>query len=276
MKSKPRSKTLAETIREHVSTLHAERAALVVQRDEVAAEIEAIQTAPIARADALQFCLDYIDSRAAAYLDNFDHMVTAFDAVAWPRRYDVPIGGLSGVTKGEPLCLRDVDAGLSGDFARISSHFNGGLRFFGANSNGHHSDEAAYFFFGDIIKAKVREHFDRLYPAPKQANEQPYLSIVERRERIASLGKKLDALNADLAGIDTELWGIRADATAQPARPAPGAPEPARRELRSEEIQQRDRDIYRDFNGRNDEALAARYGVTRGHVMRVGCRPVSP
>lgn len=283
MSTATKKKTLAETIREHVGTLQSERAALVTERDATAHEIEALYTAPVSRADALQFCLDYIDARAAAYLDTFGHLAEAFDRVAWPRRNDVQ-GGAVGYAKGAPLCLRDIDAGTSGDFAQVVATFRDGLRFFGAGSEGHRADEAAYFFFGDIIKAKVREHFDRLYPGSESAH--PAATVAERRERIAALRAKIEELNADIAAIDAELTAIRQDTsaavTAEPVKAEAGPALPA------STSHTRDREIWHAVRRRGwhtgngewvsagENAIAEHFGVSREYVDRIAASASAP
>ena len=274
MNTVTQQKTLAETIREHVSTLQAARTALVAERDAATKEVEDLYTAPVSRADALQFCLDYIDTRAAAYLESFGHLAEALDRVAWPRRNDVQGGGAVGYVKGAPLCLRDIEAGMSGDFAQVTATFRDGLRFFGANTEGHRADEAAYFFFGDIIKAKVREHFDRLYPGAETAH--PITTLKERRACIDELRTKVAALDADIASLDAELAAIRADANATPSAVAV-MPEPVpARNLTAHDIRARDLAIYSDFNGKNADEIAARHGVTRAHVLAIAAQPMAP
>ncbi len=283
MSNETRSKTLAETIREHVSELQNARAELADARDALAAEIEAIHSAPIGPADALQFCMDYIDSRAKAYVGHFDHLAKALDELAWPRRRDVPAGA-AGFAKGAPLCLRDVDAGLSGDWQAITAHFADGLRFFGSGTPGHRFDEAAYFFFGDIIKSKLRENFDQLYSGAPVPAEYAELSIAARRERIASLVAKRNTLDADIAGIDAELATIRTDAGAASS----GAPMATCAALDPVADATRDRAIWMAVNDRGwltefgswvnagENAIAQRFGVSREHVDRIAVLKAPP
>lgn len=281
MSTTAKKKALTETIREHVGTLQSERDTLVAERDATAHEIESLYTAPVSRADALQFCLDYIDARAAAYLDTFGHLAEAFDRVAWPRRSDASGGGAVGYAKDAPLCLRDIDAGTSGNFAQVAATFCGGLRFFGAGSEGHRADEAAYFFFGDIIKAKVRESFDRLYPGSECSH--PAATVTERRERIATLRAKVEELKADIAAIDAELAAIRQGTT-----PAVTAGPVKAEATQSAPSTTHDREIWHAVHRRGwhtdngawvsagENAIAKRFGVSREYVDRIAASAWPP
>lgn len=271
MNTKTAPESLANTIREHVATLHTRRADLIASRDQARAEIEAHYTDPLNRDDAKQFCLDYIDAQAKRIPTVFAAVIAD---VARPRRYSGGPAHVPGVTKGDPLNLRDVDAGLSGDAIKASERFSDGLDFIGAGSGTMKSASTMYFFFGDIIKAKLADHLDTLYP---KETGKPGLPVAERRQRIAELETRIVELNAEIAGIDAELASIRSGAATEPRQVlATQSAKAAPRTVTPAEMRRINYGIYHDFNGRNAEELAERYDVTRAHVESIVRQSFAP
>ena len=164
----------------------------------------------------------------------------------------------------------------------MAATFRDGLRFFGTGSEGHRADEAAYFFFGDIIKAKVRESFDRLYPGSEY--DHAAATVAVRRERIAALRAKVEGLNADIAAIDAELAAIRQDTT--PAVTA--GPVKAEASQSAPSATTRDRDIWHAVKRRGwhdeagawvsagENAIAKHFGVSREYVDRIAASASVP
>lgn len=278
-KAEPVRKSLAETIREHIANLQGIRADLVASREDMRAEIETLYAAPVNRADALQFCLDYIDARAAEFPGGVGKLGAVFDFVAWPRRYEVPAGGIPGSSRGAALNLRDIDAGLGADAARRKHHFADGLNFFRSNPAYGLGDDAFYFFFGDLIKAKLAAHFEAFYPVLSGSDAaQMGPPIAERRQRIAELEAKIEVIDAEVGKLNSELAAIRSDAMAQHDAAAATAATAVRdaRERTPVDERQRDYAIYRDFNGSNADAIAQQYRVSVAHVKAVGARATAP
>lgn len=269
------SKGLAEAIREHIGGLQRQRASLVEQRERANAEVESLWNAPISREEALAFCCDYIDVLGAAYPATAGNFAALFDRVAWPRRYDVPPGGVPGNSKGAPLNLRDVDRGLSADYCTRDESFSGGLSFFGVHAGFMRTDAAAYFFFGDIIKQRIAEQFDAFYPRPANSDAgESWPPIADRRARIAELEAEIESLNAALAGIEAELKEIRDGTVPAVATVTEVAAPP--RELTTVDQEKRDVQIYAAYNGKNAQALADKYGVTFAHVMKICVQSSAP
>lgn len=213
--------TLAIEVKDYVAARRAKRKDLLSERLELRAERDALLDAPLDRADAKQFIFDYIDARAAEYPARVG-LLDVFESVAYPRRFPWPSPGSirPGLGKAAPLRMRDIGPALTGSDSDQENIFAGGLRFFGAASTiNKNTDFAAYFFFGDIIKAKIETHFDAMFPNYILADaELVGPPISERRVRIESLESKIEAIDAEIEEIDAEMRDLVPDAASALAR----------------------------------------------------------
>lgn len=256
---------LASELRAYLATMREKHAALAAERTTLLADREALFAAPVNVDDAKQFIFDYIDARGAEY-PALAQWPKLFSSVAYPPRNS------DSSNKGTPLCLRDIDAcvnGTSGEQSAVLGLF-GALNFFGAASQLNRSaDTAAYFFFGDTIKAKVAKHFAVCFPGYTPADAARIgPPIAERRTAIAKIDMRLTAIKAEIDVIDAQMREVASEASTAD-RPSADARQAAEARARDE---QRDKQIYHDFNGRNAEEIAKRYSVAVSHVTAVANR----
>lgn len=271
MNTKPAT-NLADQVANHIESLKTRLGQLRAERTQKDAQIEALYSAPITREDALRFCLDYVDARGVEYQRGLGSFDKVFNRVAFPLRSVVPAGGVPGSTQHAPLNLRDVEAGTSFDYSLASNHFSGLLHFV-ALDNPAVTEFAFYFFFGEQIKAKIREHFDAQFPSyGAQYQDKIGPPIAERYERLTQIAGEVAALDAQIAEVETELGLIRgaagmtgAKTTAVPAAPLP---------LNENQQWARDVEIWKalhsvDQSREDMNKLAARMHVSREHVDRI-------
>ena len=248
--------TLATEISNAVDSAQARRAELTAKRDDLAAQIEQLYAAPITKADALQFCLDYIDVRAAEWPGGLGKLASTLNDVAFPVRNQ-------GLGKKTPITLRDVDAGLSTDWQLQQNHFLDGLHFFFSSDASRRVDTVFYFFFGEQIKAKLRENFDAFYPDVSKGlsrDSAAWLTgpnVPERRATIEKLTAELASVNQQLADVEAELATIRKALTGSVKSLAPTVPTETAHQRAMREWE-RDYDIWNHLHP--NDAYARRFG----------------
>lgn len=257
MSNSPRA--LADQVRAFIESRQKCRDELQLQRTALEARRDALLAMPLCRDDAKQFICDYIDARATEY-PKLAGWGALFGKVAYPLRYGwaSPDSVSSETGKRAPICLRDVDDAL-GSFEGDQRTFEGGLQFFGAASTvSTRTDYAAYFFFGDIIKARIVEHFDAFFPNYHPADAARIgPPIAERRAELQRLAEATAAIDDELAKIAAELAELsprpepKAATVATPANEPSTVPEEA---------------ILR-YNGRNEAELARKYGCSANALL---------
>ncbi len=275
MRSK--SQILAQQLQGYIREQQERRDALHLDRTTLVGERDALLSAPLGKDDVKQFIFDYIDARAAEYPKLAD-WAGLLDSVAYPRRYMWHSNLRTETGKPAPLCLRDVDAAVRGTPSEHLATFEDGLRFFGA---GHQinlrSDLAAYFFFGDLIKNRIAENFDAFFGGYHSADAcRIGPPIAERRTALAEIDRRLGEIDAEIASIDSDVRQLSATARIDRVGVKPSDNTTQARATRSAIEKNHDLDIYREFNGRNAEALAQKYGVPAQKVLAIGSRGLAP
>lgn len=162
---------LAEQLSQAVASLLQERAELFKKRDTLAQEIEQIRSLPISQKELGDLACQNVDALAASY-GRSAPVTTGLDAF---RR-----------ARGEAANLRLLDAqkiGEDGALAKIALGVMGG--------NPQPSLPWFCFYFGDVLKARLRDAF---------ADEQPrgVTTIQQRRDQIAMLSEQIDQLEGDI------------------------------------------------------------------------------
>lgn len=244
--------TLAEQLHQFVAERTQRRAALEQERAKIEARRQELLNLPVTREDAKQFIFDYIDLRAMEY-PQLAAWPAVFDRVAYPRRHDQYSTEARNPRTGRtaPLCLADIRAALEDSPPGHLGTFEGGLQFFGAGTQiNQRTDYAAYFFFGDIIKAKIDAHFDAFFPGYHPGDAARIgPPIAARVAELQKLEARLSEIGDEDAGIARELAQVRPAPSAPSAPSAPPAPDPA--EAATVPVA-----ALRRYNGRNAEELA--------------------
>ena len=254
-----------DSLRLRFDTLEAERVAL-------ASEGEALLSAPLAIEDVKQFVCDYIDRRAQQFPKD-SGWPAKFERLLYPFRYEdhTTQGARADRALRKPLCLRDMDAALADPGTAFDGH---PLNFYGAAENATaYSDAAAYFFFGDIIKARVLEQFDTLgvaYLAADAKHIGPH--IPERRARLAVIEKRTLQITDEQAEIRAELDDITASAQVQVSQAHDKSTKPQGNTRPSVS----DREIYSRYDGKNADELAREFEIPIARVHAVAAGSTAP
>ena len=197
----------ASNLRKAIDDLRQQREQLKQQLAEHEAQREALYLQPISKADAKQFLFDYIDGWAAQWLSH-GALDDLFAKVAKPNR-DAEWASANQIS--DPwLCLRDIEHVMSGELPSTGHVFNlKVLPIFGGALTGMNDTYigGACFFFGDLLKTKLGEHFDQKYCVghPVGMACEP---VADRRESISALDGQISELLAAIKMIDDKLTGL--------------------------------------------------------------------
>lgn len=222
------AKKAASDVRTACELLRTKRNALRSEMSQVKARNEYILRLPLTREDAKQFVLSTIDEMGSDFPKKAN-WGRVFEHFAYPQ---------NGREYGRqmlqaPLCLHDVESvegkGEIGVVSRLGLGLNRDSLFNGLVMNMPANDTSRFcFFFGDLIKAKIEEHFEEFFPdftkEPRTARfvkenshfdfESPDLQIsaadrraeVEaNRQRIVALGHQIVEIDANILALDTSF-----------------------------------------------------------------------
>lgn len=197
--------------------LKATYAALKTRRDGVQLEVdridERIQTLrrmPIQRDEAKAFIFGHIDYLARRFPQDAQ-LSKVFAAYAAPAK---GVGN-----EHRALCLEDMDKAKQNgadaviDLPLAQNFFAGGRQLEGPTGSSKAQEDIpaldarrVYFFFGDIIKKKIDQYFDSLFPTRHYATEgDGALTIEKKREEIGKLSAQREDLAQQLATFDEQL-----------------------------------------------------------------------
>lgn len=155
----------AAQVREAVAGLRDARATLAAELSKLHARIKYLYELPVRREDALQCMLDSIDTVGAGFRSRtrWGHI---FSKYAFPQRGYAPENSMRDpAERRRPLSLRDIDdASKPGADQTVFSlgtetFYTGRIEQWAP----WHVD-ALYFFFGDILKERIKLHFDEYFP----------------------------------------------------------------------------------------------------------------
>lgn len=217
-------------VEQAITQLGERKHALLAERSALHSRLGELHTGPVRRDEAKAFVLKSIDSLAAAFPQ----------AAKWPdlfNAFSAPLGErpvFNGVNltpwpakRSGPLCLADIDAlgdkGTAGKRSNILPMIVGdsALAFIGNAADPDHLQKALCFFFGDVVKSKVGEYFDRLYPVRKYPADGPDggMSLAQRREGIGELKARHEEIAAELIQIDEQLDALKGNAPTASIKP---------------------------------------------------------
>lgn len=211
---KPNYESLAKAagdLQKAVSELKERRLALVTSREALQAKKDFIYRQPLAKDDIKDFIFATIEKSAAEY-PKLAKWKENFRALAYPSRdarhaeaYEI---------KTPTICLLDVEQSIgAGEVVARHTFGRDFFSFFNAAvfANGH---AGACFFFGDIIKSKIAEHFDEFFPMDWDESMNVGPEIPERYAKIQRIEAEMAAIDAETATIDQHLSSVEASANA--------------------------------------------------------------
>lgn len=206
-------KDLAKQLNTFIASLRDKRGALVRERKALEDERDSLLSATLNRADTKALLLGYIDQQAAAWNDAA-RWREVFDELTYPDRYPGRhVTTRLDVGRVEPMSLRDFDAILSGDKQARSAIIGEGFPLITAKADFRRlCDGALFALFGDQLKAKLSELFERFYcgPIPMDA-KRIGPPVAERRQRLESIRTRLVEIDGELAKIDSEARELSTD-----------------------------------------------------------------
>lgn len=243
---------LVSDLRKFLTDKRAQRAELVEEQKGLQDRLEFLNTAPLGKDDVRQFIADYIDARRNHYAS-----LGAIKSQIWNVLHPMQLGTPSGQEK--PMNLAMADRALAGD---TNVFFTREPNFFTAGRGNQWLDYAALFFFGDAIKEQVLAAFDDNFPGLEPGVEAGP-PVKDRREEIATISARLEEISTTLAEIDGEL---------QEVLEVPEDPEvvKARKEkIEAEAARAMSMRILREYNGRNADELAQKYGLSATRIRAI-------
>ena len=202
--------------------------ALIAKRGETAAQIAALQAqsvrlmrAPLPKAEVLANMHWSVDKLAHRYSQSASWR-RVFEAFAHPKGFRPPSWGNTvdlshaGSTKHEEaLSLQDLDFADARGENGLQTIVGDGNVFLGFAAEEGLDAERAAFFFGDLIKQRITDHFDRLCPEPR-SNSRPEkgdpVTSEERRAKVAANKAAIEQLTSELGTLELQIAELRAAA----------------------------------------------------------------
>ena len=200
----------ADTVREAVAGLTAKRRALAAELAELTEHTERLLSLPVRRDDARRFIFDAID-RIGAEFPHESGWDRSFAAFAYPKgdaRKQTPRFSFARPQESaSPLTLRDIEQASAGGAQEIEHVFGRGCTdfFIGDGNLGMGAVCRTYFFFGDIIKQRIEEHFDALFPYFNAAQAEDESTVAERRVLIDANRQRASAIELQVSEIRSQL-----------------------------------------------------------------------
>ncbi|ODU46605.1 hypothetical protein [uncultured Aquimonas sp.] len=254
-------RNIAGQVRAYVATLHARRGELRAERSQLEEERDALLNAPVNREDAIRFVFDYIDRRAARFTEICGWKVQ-LSRVLKPGNASGAVGQQYGPGV---LTLAEINDSLSMDAVRNEHRFGeGGICFLSAGRDTRSFvrtfDDMALYFFGDLIKEKLRPYVEAHMPELAGADAARVgPPVEERRVRLTEISVRLEEIGTEDAALSKELQELSAPNPTDALRAA-GCREPMRdlSHVPPEAINK----YQQRMNAQNLSAVAQEYGVT--------------
>ncbi|UDF35605.1 UNVERIFIED_ORG: hypothetical protein LHJ69_00455 [Shinella sp. XGS7] len=190
----------AHSARQNVASLQDARRRFRKQEQELLRRIEELRTRPVTPDDAKAFLFGRIDQLADMFSSN-GKWTSAFARLAVPKRkYPHPDD-----PKPQQLSIHDIESfQQKTTISDLSWYLDGVIpEMIMAGQGETVSIYSLCFFFGDIIKAKIEQHFDRLFPAPKES-----FSMAESYVLIKQIEVDLEDTQSVLIKINTALSNL--------------------------------------------------------------------
>ena len=265
MKISPQN--LAESLRQFIAEKRSMRVTLQEEKSALIQRMGFLNNAPVADDDLQQFFCDYVDQRAESYAEIMRGTISLFSNPRGLGATRVDAGARPG--HAPPANWADIKAALSGDLSGVFG-IGGEPKVWTADQGFFQADNAACYFMGDEIKDRVRAEFKKLKERhPLSSEELASLgpSLDERSKELGAIEERLFAIDAEVAEIDAAINEIMRD-------PAQEDADRRTNQERSATLarEDRDRQIRRDYNGRNEEELARRFGIPVNEAKAIGSR----
>lgn len=188
-------------VKKTVDDLQAQKEALLLEKSRLLARKQELYALPLSAADIKQFIFDYIDRLSAAYPINegwdnkFQKIINPSRSMEYIEAYGIDT---------PTLCLRDAEVVLQkGSLDQVFGHFGTSLKTL-ANLAGaaNGAPHGMYYFFGDLIKAKLGAYFDQRITST--AGDK-YASASERYVEIESIDEAISGLDAEVLDVTEKL-----------------------------------------------------------------------
>jgi len=185
-------------------------------RASLIAQFDALYRTPLTSQDALALILKHIDAMAERYVRE-GGWANCISALAYPvRPPGSPLGDPDSSSRRQPLCLSDYVAALSPNptkrFEAFSSEFLNLSVGYSDQDGSPTSMSGLCFWFGDVLKQKLQQHWDRIWRGYRPHDE---ARIVATAEEMIS---KCEELMAMISELDQEIAIMQGEiATAQSA-----------------------------------------------------------
>lgn len=190
------------------------------RRARLIAEWEVIERTPLTSDDARALMLDHIDAMAERYVTE-GGWASTIARLSYPNR---PVGSRLGHperdSRDQPLCLGDQVAARSGDssvrIAQFGDEFLALSVGYMAQDGSPVSVSGLCFWFGDVLKQKLTQHWDRIWPQYRphdQARVGPTADqLLARAREVMQTIETLDAEIATMQGhIASAQQAVRAN-----------------------------------------------------------------
>lgn len=197
-----RAKTIAGDAHNTIAEIKAELANQKSTREALLAQKDDLFLQPLAKEDIKKIIFDYIDRQAQLYLEG-GGMSDIINGLALPSRR---IGTANAVNaRNAALNLYDLDNGVkpSGFFEAYIFNFEN-LPIFNGYAFSHGAKTDLCFFFGDVIKKKIEDHFDAFFPTGWDSYK-PGLALAARRPIIADLEAQIASVDAIIEDFESHL-----------------------------------------------------------------------
>ncbi len=196
------SKAASANIKNMIVGIKQERVTLLSLRETLEKEKHALYLQPLCKADVKEVIIDFIDREAKRYLNSGELKTQVIERIAFPRG-DAP--NTLPKPHNAAINLYQLDEGVNSDYGFNSLVFGpNSLNIFNGYALSTGNRSGLCFYFGDILKKKIEEHFDDLFPADWDSFK-PGLPLIERREKIAEINTKIDSLNVKIKEYDGHL-----------------------------------------------------------------------
>lgn len=206
---------LLDNIRHQADELGAQKATVQAEIAALEAKREDLLDAPLTRADLREHIGCYVDGIAAAYPE-LSGLKGAMSRLCRPSGY---MNNLCDA-RGNPrvVSMRTHDQ-IMADPIRSNNMFGMTVSDFRLvmDNNGimARSDVGFFFFFGDIIKAKLIDYFDREIASNIGQEDHAGPPMTERRQMIADIESDIEKLQSRLVRISDQLDLLRSASVQQ-------------------------------------------------------------
>lgn len=205
-----KAKSIAADARSTIAEIKTELETQKNKREELLKEKDKLFLQPLSKADIKQVISDYIDNKAAMYIE-MGGITNIVNSIAFPSR---PPQSSLPTASNKAVNLYELDEGFKSNGTFVESIFGfGNLPIFNGHALAHGDKRDLCFFFGDVIKQKIEAHFDAFFPADWDSYK-PGLPLAERRLLIADLDSEIANANKVINECESHLRSLSSSAKA--------------------------------------------------------------